>query len=69
LIRARSCSGFSATTICAVEQLGFAMMFFFGIALDRLGVHLGHDQRHLGVVAVELELSITTQPAFAARGA
>jgi len=29
LIVAASCKGFSATTICAVEQLGFAMMFFF----------------------------------------
>jgi hypothetical protein len=27
-MRARSWSGFSATTICAVEQLGLAMMFF-----------------------------------------
>jgi aspartate-semialdehyde dehydrogenase len=25
---AASCSGFSATTSCAVEQFGFAMMFF-----------------------------------------
>jgi hypothetical protein len=28
LIFAKSCSGLSATTSCAVEQFGLAMMFF-----------------------------------------
>ena len=51
LIVAASCSGFSATTNCAVEQLGLAMMPFLMSALERVGVHFGHDQGNLAVHA------------------
>ena len=51
LMVAASCSGFSATTICAVEQLGLAMMFFLVKPRERVAVHLRHDQRHVLVVA------------------
>jgi hypothetical protein len=41
LIFAWSCSGFSATTSCAVEQFGLAMMFFLGEAGNRVRVDSG----------------------------
>jgi hypothetical protein len=40
LIVAASCSGFSATSSCAVEQFGLAMMFF-GEADDGAGFTSG----------------------------
>ena len=39
------------------------------IEVDRLGIHLGHDQRHVRVHPEEELLSITVQPAAAALGA
>jgi hypothetical protein len=38
---AASCSGFSATTSCAVEQFGLAMMFFLVKPRDRVGFTSG----------------------------
>jgi hypothetical protein len=50
LIFAASCSGFNATTSCAVEQLGLAMMPLLD-RVQRVRVHFGHDQRHFAVHA------------------
>ena len=44
---AASWSGLSATTICIVEQFGLAMMP--SVAVERLRVDLGDDERDLGV--------------------
>ena len=46
---AASCSGLSATTICIVVQFGLATMP--AVAVERLGVDLGHDERHVVVHA------------------
>jgi hypothetical protein len=51
LILALSCSGLSATTSCAVEQLGLAMIAALAEAHDRVGVDLRHDQGNVAVVA------------------
>ncbi len=61
-MRATSCKGFSATTIWAVEQLGFAMMFFFAYLAMAPALTSGTTRgtsasmRHLD------ELSMTTGP-------
>src|SRR5262249_24775178 len=68
LMRAASWSGFSATTIWIVEQLGFAMIPFgrdFAAAMFTSGTTRGTS----GSIRHALELSITTAPHFAAIGA
>jgi hypothetical protein len=68
-MRARSCSGFSATTSWAVEQLGLAMMFFLIGVLDVVRVHFRHDERDVRVHAEADELSMTIGPAAPIFGA
>ncbi len=64
-----SCSGFNATTIWMVEQLGLAMMLrlrkFFRASAFTSGTTSGIS----GSMRKKEVLSITTQPAAAARGA
>src|ERR1019366_10626606 len=66
-MRARSCSGFNATTIWIVEQFGLATMPF-GIFLSASGFTSGTTSGTSGSMRHALELSITIAPAFAAIG-
>src|SRR5947209_4771174 len=66
-MRARSCSGLSATTIWIVEQLGLATMPF-GIDLSASGLTSGTTRGTCGSMRQALELSMTIAPALAAMG-
>ncbi len=59
---ARSCSGFSATTSCAVEQFGLAMMFFLAKPLAAAALTSGTISGTSGSSRQADELSMTTQP-------
>src|SRR4030042_425312 len=61
--------GFRATTIWMVEQLGFAMMFFFGYCAMAWAFTSGTTKGTCGSIRKALVLSMTTQPAFPAMGA
>lgn len=63
-----SCSGFSATTSCAVEQLGLAMMFFLVKPATASAFTSGTISGTSGSVRQVEELSITTQPWAPIRG-
>jgi hypothetical protein len=67
LMRAASCSGLSTTTIWMVEQFGFAMMPLC-LAISP-GFTSGTTSGTSGSMRHALELSTTTQPSFAAKGA
>src|SRR5262249_23768880 len=67
LIRAKSCSGLSATTIWIVEQFGFATMPF-GIRVRAWELTSGTTSGTSGSMPQALQLSTTTAPAFAAIG-
>src|SRR5205085_3261748 len=60
---ALSCSGFSATTSCAVEQFGLAMMFFFVNPPTASALTSGTTSGTSGSIRHADELSITTAPA------
>ena len=64
-----SCSGFSATTIWMVEQFGLAMMPRLAKRFSACGFTSGTTSGTSGSMRNWLVLSITTQPAAAARGA
>jgi hypothetical protein len=57
LILALSCSGLSATTSCAVEQFGLAMMFFLVNAPANYAVrrHTGDDEEESEGQLVEVK--------------
>ena len=59
---ARSCSGFNATTSCAVEQFGLAMMFFLPKPLAAAALTSGTMSGTSGSIRHADELSITMQP-------
>ena len=63
MITAASCSGFSATTSWAVEQLGLAMMFFLEKPRMASGFTSGTIRGTSGSMRQAEELSITTAPA------
>src|SRR6201989_2164111 len=63
LITALSCSGFSATTSCAVEQFGLAMMFFLVKPAAAAAFTSGTISGTSGSIRHADELSITTVPA------
>src|SRR5882672_7061034 len=65
---ALSCSGFSATTSCAVEQFGLAMMFFFVKPATASAFTSGTTSGTSGSMRQAEELSTTTAPALAAIG-
>ena len=67
--RARSCRGFSAITIWMVEQLGLAMMLRARKPSSASGFTSGTTRGTSGSMRKWELLSITTQPAAAARGA
>jgi hypothetical protein len=67
LMRAASCSGFSATTIWMVEQLGLAMIPL-GRTLAAAMLTSGTTSGTSGSMRHALELSMTTAPACAAMG-
>src|SRR5215831_4540146 len=67
LMRARSCSGLSATTIWIVEQFGLATIPF-GILLSAGEFTSGTTSGTSGSMRQALELSTTMAPAFAAIG-
>src|SRR4051812_29675633 len=67
LMRARSCSGFSATTIWMVEQLGLATMPF-GMERRASALTSGTTSGTSGSMRQALLLSMTTAPALAAIG-
>ena len=58
-----SCSGFSATTSCAVEQFGLAMMFFLVKPAAASAFTSGTISGTSGSMRQADELSITTAPA------
>lgn len=60
---ALSCSGFSATTSCAVEQFGLAMMFFVLKPAAASAFTSGTISGTSGSMRQAEELSITTVPA------
>ena len=60
---ALSCSGFSATTSCAVEQFGLAMMFFLVKPATASAFTSGTISGTSGSMRQADELSITTAPA------
>ncbi len=64
-----SCSGFSATSICMVEQLGLAMMPRFLYCAIASGLTSLTTSGTSGSMRNCEVLSITTAPALAARGA
>ncbi len=66
LIRAKSCSGLSATTIWIVEQLGLAMIP--RCFMMSCGLTSGTTSGTSGSMRNALELSTTTAPAAAATG-
>ena len=66
-MRARSCSGFSATTSWMVEQLGLEMMPRWPSAAS--GFTSGTTSGTCGSIRKALDLSITMQPRFTASGA
>ena len=68
MIPAASWMGFSATTVWMVEQLGLAMMFFFGRSLSVSGFTSGTTSGTSGSMRQALELSITSAPALAIFG-
>src|ERR1700750_498025 len=63
LMLALSCSGFSATTSCAVEQFGLAMIFFLVKPLTASALTSGTISGTSGSIRQADELSITTVPA------
>ena len=63
MIVAASCSGFSATTSCAVEQFGLAMMFFLVKPATASAFTSGTISGTSGSMRQAEELSITTAPA------
>ena len=65
---ALSCSGFSATTSCAVEQFGLAMMFFLVKPATASALTSGTISGTSGSMRQADELSITTAPAAAIFG-
>src|SRR6185312_8437559 len=65
---AASCSGFSATRSCAVEQFGLAMMFFRVNPEMESGFTSGTISGTSGSVRKADELSMTTQPCLAIFG-
>src|SRR6201995_660638 len=65
---ALSCKGFSATTSCAVEQFGFAMMFFLVKPAAAAAFTSGTINGTSGSIRHADELSITTAPAAAIFG-
>ena len=67
-MRARSCSGFSATTSCAVEQFGLAMMRFLAKPSSACAFTSGTTSGTSGSIRQCEELSITTAPVAAMRG-
>src|SRR5207302_2189921 len=67
LIRARSCSGLSATTIWMVEQFGLATIPF-GIRARASAFTSGTTRGTSGSMRQALELSMTMAPALAATG-
>src|SRR5438309_10687941 len=66
-MRAKSCSGFSATTIWMVEQLGLATIPL-GIDRRASGLTSGTTRGTCGSIRQALELSMTMAPALAAMG-
>ncbi len=60
---ALSCNGLSATTSCAVEQFGLAMMFFFLKPSVAAAFTSGTISGTSGSMRHAEELSITTAPA------
>ena len=60
LITNKSCNGFNASTNCAVEQLGFAIIFFF-ILFKASEFTCGTIKGTSGSFLKKLELSITKQ--------
>src|SRR6266850_7304090 len=66
-MRARSCNGFSATTIWIVEQFGFATIPL-GIFLSASAFTSGTTRGTSGSMRQALELSTTIAPALAAIG-
>src|SRR5436190_565271 len=66
---ALSCSGLSATTSCAVEQFGLAMMPFLRKPTTASAFTSGTISGTSGSVRQNEELSITTAPAAAILGA
>src|SRR3954452_15080004 len=63
LMTALSCSGFSATTSCAVEQFGLAMMFFLVKPAAASALTSGTISGTSGSMRQADELSMTTTPA------
>src|SRR3954471_15149722 len=63
LMRNLSCKGFRATTICMVEQLGFAMIRSFAVSTDAFTS--GTTSFFCGSILQADELSITVHPASA----
>src|ERR1044071_3003511 len=59
---AASCSGLSATTSCAVEQFGLAMMFFLEKPSSACAFTSGTTSGTSGSMRNADELSITTAP-------
>src|SRR5207302_8652201 len=68
-MRARSGSGFSATTIWIVEQFGLAMMLRFWYCAMASGLTSGTTSGTSGSIRQREVLSMTIAPALAARGA
>ena len=68
-MRAISCNGFSATTIWIVEQFGLAMMPRLKCCAIASGLTSGTTSGTSGSMRKREVLSMTTAPAFAARGA
>src|SRR5271155_5295265 len=66
-MRAKSCNGFSATTIWIVEQFGFATIPL-GIDLSASAFTSGTTSGTSGSMRQALELSTTIAPALAAIG-
>jgi len=59
---ALSCSGFNATTSCAVEQFGLAMIFFLTKPTTASALTSGTIKGTSGSIRQAEELSITTAP-------
>src|SRR3954469_2059493 len=68
VILALSCSGFSATTSCAVEQFGLAMMFFLRKPTTASAFTSGTISGTSESIRHADELSITTAPCAAILG-
>ena len=69
LIGDKSFRGFSATTICIVEQLGFEIIFLFLKCSISCGLTSGTIRGTSGSILKEEVLSITIQPFLPAIGA